>query len=95
MLISSELLTCITRLSHVIPVLDIQQISYDYDLGYGFDVELENRFTRNVQSHEMTAMFFLEESETRPRGSYAVWSEVTPWNHAVSLNAKESAHAVE
>ena len=25
------------QLSHVMPVLDIQQISYDYNLGYGCD----------------------------------------------------------
>jgi hypothetical protein len=57
-----------TQLSHVIPVLDIQQISYDYDLGYGCNVKLENRSPRNIQPHEMTVMFvFLEESEMKTK----------------------------
>jgi hypothetical protein len=64
----SPFIPCIAQLSHVIPVLDIQQLSYDYDLGYGCDVKLENGSKRNVQSHEMTVMFFfLEESETKTK----------------------------
>lgn len=75
---TSSFIPRITQLSHVIPFLDIQQISYDYDLGYGCDVKLENRSTRSVQPHKMTVMFFfLEESETKTKRFIRLWSEVT------------------
>ena len=84
---SSLFIPCITQLSHVILALDIQQISYDYDLGYGCDINLESRSTRNVQPHEMTVMFSLKEVRRRLSGSYAVWSEITRLRLGISTSS--------